>query len=360
MFIDYAAISGIIKWVKRMQDLWTYLKTATKPIFLYGTGNGADKILDELYRLEISVSGVFASDGFVRNRSFRGFPVQSYGDVKAKYGDIIVLVAFGSFLPEVIDNIKRIAAENELYAPDVPVIPDGTIFNLEYAREYKAELTEAYSYLADEQSKKVFENTVLYKLTGDIKYLFDCETKQSEIFDIMDIGSTETFIDLGAYNGDTVLEFASLAPNYKSIIAVEPDAKNFRKLTANTEKLENITRINAAVGETNGKTNFKMSGGRNSAKSDKGTEINQICVDLLNVGERAYIKFDVEGAEIAAIRGAEKTIKSMKPKLNIAAYHKNSDIFDICVLVKKMNPDYNVYMRHHPYIPSWDTNYYFI
>ena len=106
-----------------MQDLWNYLKTVSKPIFLYGTGNGADKILDELIRLNISVSGVFASDGFVRSRTFRGFPVQSYSAVKQQFGDIIVLVAFGSYLTDVIDNIKRIASENELYAPDVPVIP---------------------------------------------------------------------------------------------------------------------------------------------------------------------------------------------------------------------------------------------
>ena len=123
-----------------MQDLWTYLKSATKPIFLYGTGNGADKILDELERLEILAEGVFASDGFVRNRTFRGFQVLSYSDVKARYGEIIVLVSFGTFLPDVIENIKKIADENELYAPDVPVIPDGTIFNLDYVREHKKDL----------------------------------------------------------------------------------------------------------------------------------------------------------------------------------------------------------------------------
>ncbi len=343
-----------------MQDLWTYLKATDKPIFLYGTGNGADKILDELSRLNISVSGVFASDGFVRSRTFRGFKVESYSSVKEKFGEIIVLVAFGSYLPEVISNIKCIAKENELYAPDVPVIPDGTIFNLEYAREHRTELELAYSYLTDEQSKKVFENTVFYKLTGDIKYLLECETEQNEIFDILDFCSVDTFIDLGAYNGDTVLEFVGKAPDYKCIIAVEPDAKNFRKLTVNTEATENIIRINAAVGETNGKILFKMAGGRNSAKSDCGIEIDQMCVDSLEVNGRTYIKFDVEGAEISAIMGAEKTIKNIKPKLNIAAYHKNSDIFSIPILVKSFNQHYHLYMRHHPYIPAWDTNFYFV
>ncbi len=343
-----------------MQDLWGNLKGTKKPIFLYGTGNGADKILDELTRLEIKVEGVFASDGFVRNRTFRGFKVQSFSEVKEKYNDFISLVSFGTYLPEVIDNIKKISKETELYAPDVPVIPDGTIFNLEYAREHRKELETAYSYLSDEQSKKVYENTVMFKLTGKIEYLFESESEQKEIFDILDIKSADTFLDLGAYNGDTVNEFLEYNTSYKKIIAIEPDAKNFRKLTANTENIENITRIQAAVGETDGQALFKMSGGRNSAVNSGGTTILQICVDSLGLEDNAYIKFDVEGAEENAIKGAQKTLKNHKPRLNIAAYHKNSDIFLIPILVKTINPDYNVFMRHHSYIPAWDTNYYFL
>ena len=342
-----------------MQDLWGYLSETEKPIFLYGTGNGADKILDELTRLNIQVEGVFASDGFVRNRTFRGFPVQSYSDVKKQYTDIIALVSFGTYLTEVIENIKKIALVDELYAPDVPVIPDGTIFNLEYAMQHKKELEIAYSYLSDEQSKKVYENTVMFKLTGKIDYLFECETDKKEIFDYLDIKSAETFVDLGAYNGDTVNDFLEHNKAYKKIIAVEPDSKNFRKLTVNTESVDNITRVQAAVGDTDGQVLFKMSGGRNSAVNSGGTEIPQICVDGLGVKNNAYIKFDVEGAEESAIKGSAKTIKEIKPRLNIAAYHKNSDIFSIPILVKSINPDYNVFIRHHPYIPAWDTNFYF-
>ena len=52
-------------------DLITRLKTADKPIVLYGMGNGADKIIDMLCQEDIKVSGVFASDGFVRQKLFR-------------------------------------------------------------------------------------------------------------------------------------------------------------------------------------------------------------------------------------------------------------------------------------------------
>ena len=113
------------------KELWQYLKTAQKPIVLYGMGNGADKIIAVLNDFGIEFQGVFASDGFVRNRSFRGFDVISYSKAKADFKDFIVLVAFGSKRPEVVENVEKIAAEQELYIVDVPVYGD-TVFDKVY------------------------------------------------------------------------------------------------------------------------------------------------------------------------------------------------------------------------------------
>ena len=131
-----------------MKDLWNYLKEANKPIVLYGMGNGADKIISVLNRYGIKISGVFASDGFVRQKVFHGFNVTDYKTAKETFGDMIVLVCFGSSLPDVIANIKRIADEQELYAPDVPVYGD-VLFNMEYAILNRERLENIYNRLAD-------------------------------------------------------------------------------------------------------------------------------------------------------------------------------------------------------------------
>ncbi len=341
-----------------MTDLWTYLKASHKPILLYGTGNGADKILNELEKRKIKVSGVFASDSFVRSRSFRGFKVISFSAAKEQYGEFIALLCFGSQLTEVIDNIKCIAETTEIYAPDVPVIEDNEIFDIEYVRKHRESLERAYNLLADEASKKVFEATIYYKLTGKINYLFDCETTKKEAYTLLKLNNNEAYLDLGAYNGDTVEEFINEVKAYRKIIAVEPDYKNFKKLKSNTEKVNNILLYNAAVAEKNGTALFSMRGGRNSSVGE-GTEIKTVGVDEEFSTERvSYIKMDVEGNEISAIRGAKETLKKYRPRLNIAAYHKNADIFEIPLLISSINPDYKIYLRHHPYIPAWDTNYY--
>ena len=342
-----------------MTDIWQNLKTESKPILLYGTGNGADKILAELKKHEIKISGVFASDGFVRERYFQGFKVMSLSEAEEVFGDFTVLFAFGSNRQEVISNIKYIASRHKLLAPEVPVC-GGEIFNIGFARQNADKLFEVYNLLADELSKKVFKETVLFKLDGNIEHLFACETEEEEAFsNILKLEKGASFLDLGAYNGDTVIDFVNRVGEFSHITAVEPDEKTYKKLCKNTETL-NITRINAAVSNEVGSMPF-------SAKSSRGSVfggdkiIPSVTIDSLCEGRRFdYIKFDVEGKELDAILGGEKTIKKDKPKMLISAYHRSEDYFTIPLLVNKIRSDYKIYMRHYPYIPAWDTSFYFV
>ena len=101
--------------------------------------------------------------------------------------------------------------------------------------------------------------------------------------------------------------------------------------------------------------------GRGAMLTPDGTkQVKADTVDnILRGRDIGFIKFDVEGAEKRAIEGAKETILRYKPKMEIAAYHKNEDIFAIPMQILSLCPDYKVYLRHHPYIPAWETNYYF-
>jgi len=59
------------------------------------------------------------------------------------------------------------------------------------------------------------------------------------------------------------------------------------------------------------------------------------------------IKLDIEGAEMAALKGAERTIDSFKPKLAICIYHKFNDLWEIPDYLMKKYPFYNYFIRHH-------------
>ncbi len=342
------------------RDLWKYLKTAQKPIVLYGMGNGADKIIKVLEQKGIEYKGVFASDGFVKPKLFHGMELKSYSHFKEKFGEMIVLLCFGTHLPEVMESIKKIAAEQELYAPEVPVTGDG-LFDLEYYEARKEAFEEIYSLLGDSASKITLESIIKYKISGKIEYLLNCEVESDEPYrSFLSTAGAESILDLGAYNGDTALEFAESFPNYRRIIAVEPDKKSFKKLCANTESLKNITCCNVCVSDFTGRGSFIMNGGRNSLVGE-GVETDFSTVDDLVRGEGiSLIKMDVEGEEVKVISGARETILKNRPKMIISAYHRTEDFLEIPKAVLKIRKDYKIYMRHFPSLPAWDTVYYFI
>lgn len=335
-------------------DIWQKLKRENRPILLYGMGLGAELMLNALNEYSITPVGFFASDDFVRGHFFKGKKVLSLKEAKELYPDMIALVSFGTQRQEVIDNILSLNVPT--YAPEIPVV-EGPLFTYEFAKKNKEKIEKAYSLLSDEQSKKVFREIIEYKLNGEIHHLINAETSENEMINLFNLTDSESYLDLGAYNGDTVLKFVNKVQNYNNICALEPDIKNFNKLVKNTSHLNNITCLNKAVSDKIGEILFSQKGGRNSRKGGE-TPIECVSVDSLKT-DFSFIKMDVEGQEASAILGAKNQIKN-GVKMLVSAYHRSEDIFEIPLLVHKINPNYKVYLRHLKYIPAWDTNYCFV
>lgn len=340
---------------------WENLKETPLPIAVYGTGNGADRVFEEFEKLGISVSVVCASDGFVRKREFHSYPVQSISALDQELGDYVIALCFASPLSEVIDNIKKISLQHKVIMPSVPVFGDN-IFNKEFLKNNLKEIEKAYNSLADEKSKTVFENIVCFQITGDLNYCFNCESHKDEAFEILDLSENESFLDLGAYRGDTIKEFLHYSKNYKKIVAVEPDKRTFRKLQIYCENLDNCITLNNAVWNESKDLLFDGNKGRGGSAKDSGDSIYSVTVDELSekYGKFTYLNIDVEGAEKETLQGAVNTLQQYKPKLCMAAYHRSEDIFALINQIKKINGDYQIHLRHHPHISFWDTNIYCI
>jgi len=60
-----------------------------------------------------------------------------------------------------------------------------------------------------------------------------------------------------------------------------------------------------------------------------------------------FIKMDIEGAELNALKGAKKTIIANTPKLAISIYHQLNDLWEIPIYIKQLVPEYKLYVRHH-------------
>lgn len=340
------------------ENIWDYLKKSSKPVVLYGMGLGAEKIMDTMAGYGIEIADIFASDEFVRGHSFRGYKVLKYSEVCEKYDDFNVVLCFASQLDNVIARVEEINKEHTVFAPDVPVAGGG-LFTREYIAENEDKFDYVYNNLADDESKSVYLDILRFKVSGKIKYLLSSFADKSRVYsDILELTESETIIDLGAYDGDTIREFCTATNGrYTSITALEPDAKNYKKLLRNTEGMDNLTCLNMGAWDREDTLIFSTKAGRNSKLSAEGVSVRVTDIDSLGI-PASFIKMDIEGSELKALCGMEKTIKEHKPKLYVCAYHRNEDLFSLPLKIWNICPDYKIYFRHSKYIPAWESNFY--
>lgn len=340
------------------QNVWDNLKNSNKPVVLYGMGLGAEKIMDTLAQYGVEVDDIFASDEFVRGHSFRGFKVLKYSEVCEKYDDFNVVLCFASRLDDVISKISEINKEHTVYAPDVPVAGGG-LFSREFIAENEDKFDFVYEHLADEESKRVYLDILSFKISGKIEYLLNSFVDKSKVYsDILKLTDNESIVDLGAYDGDTIREFM-LATNgkYKNITALEPDAKNYKKLVKNTEGMDNLTLLNMGAWNEKDTLIFSTKAGRNSKLSAEGVSVEVTDIDSLHLSP-SFIKMDIEGSELKALSGMEQTVKTYRPKLYVCAYHRNEDLFALPIKILELDDSYKIYFRHSQYIPAWESNFY--
>lgn len=359
-----------------MKSFWYTLKDINKPVFIYGTGNGADKIIDILDHVGVPVDGIFASDGFVRNRSFRGFHVRSYSDVRQEYGDdIIIIAAFGSTLPEVIDFLYLLDERHDLYIPEVPLFCNdllNELFDDKYYEAHKDELDEIESILSDEESVLLLRDMIDHRLTGKLKFLRRTESPENSLNSLFDTDRIRCAIDGGAFKGDTAELFCDVFGNLDLLAAVEPDPRSHKKLTMMAKARGDgvVVPINAMLDETSGERVFVSSGSRGSAPDaaipGSPKRAKEVCTHALSVddivrdalgGRIDFLKLDTEGFEMAALLGATETL-AKRPALSVSLYHRTDDIFELPLFLRKFYPCGKFYLRRPKCVPEWDLTLY--
>jgi hypothetical protein len=149
-------------------NVWTAMAECDLPIVLYGMGNGADKVLDEMEKRHIKAAGVMASDDFCRYQAYRGFTVQKESDFARQLGEFSVALCFGSSLPDVTAHIRAVAERHTLLVPNVPVAGD-TIMDEAFIERYRDDIARAYGLLADDRSRRVFKGALDFYYTGRLE-----------------------------------------------------------------------------------------------------------------------------------------------------------------------------------------------
>ena len=332
------------------------LKGSDIPVIMYGaTIDVADQISKKLSANDINIDLILfdeetpmMKDSTVLLKEKEAIHVKDIDVKMPKYNVILGFVkAYG--------NIEKISAKfkNACSISYLSEIFDMEIITRSFVLENKDYLSDFYDNLSDQYSKDSFIAYLLSKTRQDMKYLPPVFDKvQYFLKGIFNLTNHESYFDCGAFTGDTIAEFIKAAGgSYSHIWAAEPDRSNYNRLMQyiEDEKLQDIDVVNKGIYGYAGKLPFQESGSMLSMISDSSDNYIEVdTIDNIVQGKPVtYIKMDVEGAELMALRGAEKTIREYKPILGISIYHKERDLVDIPMYIKEIAPDYKFYFRVH-------------
>jgi len=215
--------------------------------------------------------------------------------------------------------------------------------------------------LSDEKSKKVYESAVVYRQT---RFFRDRPEKDENYqyfpCDIISVNDREVFIDCGAYIGDTIADFIKITHNtFLKIVAFEPDAENYAKLKQISIQDTRILPFCSGVWNVTGQLDFYA--GTNAGSRVREVEnilamdttpqvisIPVIAIDTIEeCSDATFIKMDIEGSEMNALKGAIKTIIKNRPKLAICIYHSDEDMINIPEYLFSNLENYSFYVRHY-------------
>lgn len=334
------------------------VRASELPTILYGSGALSVIVSKYLEEKGISIAGFAADREYYKGNSVHdGKPVYILEEYIAENPCNIIL-AFSYLSLEWENKIRDKAAsypDTKIYILDfqayLSLVGDHTSYENFY-KDNKQTLEKLRDELCDENSKSALDDFIEQKLTGTYRKPFSNDPQYFES-DIISFSDDEIFVDCGAFTGDTVIEFAKCLKQsgkfpYKKIYALEPDPKNVEELTKNLEDFENVTVIVKGVYDHTGILHFTADANSGSRISDDGIEIEVTSIDdIIQDDNVTFIKMDIEGSELMALEGAEKTIRRCKPKLAICVYHRVEDLTTIPQYIKSLNPDYRLYFRKY-------------
>lgn len=225
-------------------------------------------------------------------------------------------------------------------------------------KEFNKLIDETSLILDDEESKNTLYARINFLKTANWKSFYNININKPQYFldDFYKLTDKEIYVDLGAYNGDTILKFINTVGGggkYKKIIAFEADKENYKLLKTNIKKnnLNNIDIYNLA--SWNKKTNISFDNDSSASSHIAENLDNKVQAEALDNLfldiPITFIKMDIEGAEKESLFGTKKIIQKYKPKLAICVYHKWEDIYKIPRIIKSFVPEYKIYLRHHSY-----------
>lgn len=303
-------LTGNVSYLRKIISTTTFgvefhekMKYENKKKIIFGAGSIGKRLVDIFDDIKFECFVDNNKTGEVLN----GLPIIDIDTLKQKYRNELIIISTEFFHTEILEQLLAEGFE------------ESNIINI-------GKETEKLSYI------QYFD---LPELKANIK--------QQEIF-----------VDGGCYNAKNTLQFydwcKSAATKASFVYAWEPDKTNLAVCKSVLEPTNNRYEIiPKGLWSKADKLCFESAETASTITENGSYKIEVDSLDNAIDGPVTFIKMDVEGAEYETLLGAKETIKKYKPKLAICVYHKPEDIWELPLLIYKLNPSYRFYLRHYSF-----------
>jgi len=225
-----------------------------------------------------------------------------------------------------------------------------------FYREHAKALMDCLALWSDETSRQIFLESLELRLTFNLQLLRQPDQdRQYFPRDLPPLKQPIRFVDGGAFVGDTLQNLVQNGFTFSAVAAFEPDLENFRRLCefvgAHRQTLGDAILFPCGLGSETGQFRFEAGMGEGSLLHESGNSSVQVVRmdDVLPTFAPTLINLDVEGAEPAALRGAQETIVRYGPDVAVCLYHAARHLWELPLLLHQLRPDYSLALRYHQF-----------
>lgn len=240
--------------------------------------------------------------------------------------------------------------------PYVEWIPDVEEYRA-YLVEHWDELSQMYDELADEPSKKTFINLIKGRISGKTDFFREVYAPEKYYpEDIVRLSKGEVWVEIGSYEGETLLDFLEYCPDYKAAYCFEPDQDNLQVLRKTVERVQEDGKIRVipkgawdsciklaiSKGDRASSLSHPIEGGGMDSNSIETVTIdNTVCEPI------TYLKISTCCPELRILHGGQKQISKNHPKISVCVSYGETELLDLWNYLRELVPEYRFYLRHH-------------
>lgn len=201
------------------------MQHTVSPIILVGAGCTSDFVLEQFNEMNIYPVAFCDNDRNKVGQIIAGLPVMDIKETRRKYPDAFFYITTQLYYSVLRSQLVSEGLEEEKISKyDLIIQMKWEMDFLKYCEEHEMELEALYEVLADDESRRVLRNKLAFYRTRNREYVTEIRGER-QYFDsgIIDFSQIHSFVDLGMYTGDTIVEFLKYAETKCEIWGFEPD-----------------------------------------------------------------------------------------------------------------------------------------